>query len=342
MQASPQDHVNIHFYDGIHNTLQQAVLKPSPDGQGLIVEYAGFSQQYNYQEMKFLPALGQVAPVIELPHEARIEFLTMQMPTWIKHSDKMTQRLRHLESSKSWIFASLVLIVVLGFSTVKWGVPLAAHYVAKMIPNSTLNSMSDQTVEMLKGMSEPTALPAQRQAQILALYQQHIEAKQPATIVFVKGGDTIGANALAIPNGTIILTDELLALAKNDAQIVGVLAHEQAHIDDKHSLEQVLRGFGMSLIYVALTGDTSDVLSTLPGLLITSQYSREFENKADASAVVQLQREQISPQHLADFLKQLAHANEEDLDKPAGAFDWLGSHPRTAERIATIEQAAQP
>lgn len=341
-EATSLSAVDVHFYDGIHNQLQNAVLRPNATGDGLIIEYAGQRQQYHYEEMKFLPALGQVTPVIELPNEARIEFLSMQMPTWVKPSRQRIHQLYRFERSKTWIVASLLLIVMLSFGTIKWGIPIAAHYVAQMIPNSTLNGMSEQTVEMLKGMTEQTQLSSARQAHIRGLYEKYIDAKQPAKILFVKGGETVGSNALAIPNGTIILTDELIGLAKNDQELIGVLAHEQAHIDEKHSLEQVLRGLGMSIVYVAMTGDTSDILSTLPGLMITSQYSQEFETKADHAAIVQLKREQISPQHLANFLKALAIANDEDLSQEKGMLDWLSSHPRTQDRIAVLEQAAVP
>ena len=340
--STASQRVDVNFYDGIHNHIQPAVLRESPNGDGLIVEYAGQQQQYLYSEMKFLPALGQVTPVIELPHEARIEFLTMDMPAWVKHSHHTMHRLYRFERSKSMIVFCLVFIVFLGFSIIKWGIPSTAHYVAQHIPNSTLNRMSEQTVDMLKNLTEETALPPARQAHIRKLYKDHIQAVQPSRILFVKGGETVGSNALAIPNGTIILTDELIKLAKDDAELIGVLAHEQAHIDGKHSLEQVLRSLGMAIIYVAITGDTSDILSTLPGLMISAQYSQEFETKADQAAIVQMQRENIEPIHLANFLKALALANDEDLKQEKSMLDWLSSHPRTQDRIAAIEQAAQP
>ncbi len=79
-----------------------------------------------------------------------------------------------------------------------------------------------------------------------------------------RGGGSIGANALAIPNNTIIVTDELVKFAKDDYELIGVLAHEQGHLVQRHSLQQSLSGLGISIILLMITGDGSDILTSLP------------------------------------------------------------------------------
>ena len=53
--------------------------------------------------------------------------------------------------------------------------------------------------------------------------------RQPYTLVFRKS-DAIGANAMALPSGTIVVTDGLVTLAEDDREILGVLAHEAGHV----------------------------------------------------------------------------------------------------------------
>ena len=101
----------------------------------------------------------------------------------------------------------------------------------------------------------------------------------------------IGANALAIPNNTIIVTDELVELAKNDDEIIGVLAHEQGHLVQRHSLQQALSSLGFSVILLAITGDSSDLVTTLPAALIGAKYSSQhliFNHRTDTHVGVNL------------------------------------------------------
>lgn len=56
----------------------------------------------------------------------------------------------------------------------------------------------------------------------------------------------IGANAFALPDGTLVVTDELVELAgDNDDEVLAVLAHELGHIHERHGL-RLLRTQGLS------------------------------------------------------------------------------------------------
>ena len=53
-----------------------------------------------------------------------------------------------------------------------------------------------------------------------------------------------GANAFAFPGGPIVVTDDLVKLLDNDYLTLAVIAHELAHIDQRHSLHQIMEIIG--------------------------------------------------------------------------------------------------
>src|SRR4029077_985450 len=85
----------------------------------------------------------------------------------------------------------------------------------------------------------------------------------------------MGPNAFALPGGAIVLTDDLVELAENDAQISAVLAHEIGHVRNRHGLRLALQATGLSALIAALAGDAVSITSlaaTLPTALLQSGY----------------------------------------------------------------------
>ena len=177
-------------------------------------------------------------------------------------------------------------------------------------------------------------------------YQQLVAENRPAKLLF-RGGGSIGANALAIPNNTIIVTDELVKLAKNDYELIGVLAHEQGHLVQRHSLQQSLSGLGISIILLMITGDGSDILTSLPVAAVGASYSRDFESEADLYALKQLSKHQIPTAHFANFLQRMEDeadgetakekdAKDETVKDQRSWTDFFESHPATKARIDAV------
>ena len=90
-----------------------------------------------------------------------------------------------------------------------------------------------------------------------------------------RGGGFIGPNAFALPDGTLVITDELVKLAGGDTEmLVGVLAHEIGHVELEHSLRQLYRAAGMAGLVMLIAGDigsgAEDILVEGGGLLALS------------------------------------------------------------------------
>jgi predicted Zn-dependent protease len=154
--------------------------------------------------------------------------------------------------------------------------------------------------------------------------------------------DTPMVNAFALPGGYVYITRGLLALADNEAEVAGVLAHEIGHVTARHSAERYgqtmaanILGLGLGIL---LGGPVTDLYGAAAGVALRS-YSREQEYESDLLGVRYMSRAGYDPGAMATFLTRLlAHGRfEAELRGQPGqadAFDIMQTHPRTADRIA--------
>lgn len=320
------------------------------DEQSIMVKYEnGSSIQVRYQakQMSFIGAIGRRNPVIELDDDARIEFQSQQIPDWVPiQHQSFHNKVWTLERTPSLIIFSVVFVLALGFALIKWGVPSAAKMIAYQLPENTLTRVGAQAESYVMDYTQPSQLSPARQAQIKAQYLSLVAENKPAHLKFRAGG-SLGANALALPNNTIILTDELIDLAHSDQEIIGVLAHEQAHLLQRHSLQQALSSLGFSVLYVAVTGDSSDLITTLPLAIIGAGYSRQFEQEADLFALNLMYSKDIETSHFANLLQRMSEQDEADEQKSSSdqekkqqdaesLLNVLSSHPATEDRIKMV------
>lgn len=172
-----------------------------------------------------------------------------------------------------------------------------------------------------------------------------VTGQSPAwQVVFSKS--RIEPNALALPGGTINLTDDLVELVGQDETVLaGVAAHEWGHVQHKLGMRMLLQATVLSAVWTVMFGDSSGVLASVPLLLGQAQYSCLAEREADEAAVQLLRRARISPEVMVCFFDKLAdHRKRQDK---AGQDDWsarigiaFSSHPSDAERVAFFKAAA--
>lgn len=248
-----------------------------------------------------------------------------------------------LEARWSYALVALLLTLAALAAAYVWGLPAMASMVAKRMPPAVLATMDAQFFSALDGrLLLPSQLPwARRQAleSRLRAMRWPLATHVPTRIEF-RRSPGLGPNALALPGGTVLVLDELVALAHDDEEILGVLAHEVGHVSERHALRQMLQASVVGLAMAWYVGDVSSVLAAAPTALLQTRYSREFERRADAFAQQALVRNGIAPARLADMLQRLERAHG---GKPGGASpewtDYLSSHPATNERIHALRGA---
>lgn len=234
--------------------------------------------------------------------------------------------------------AAIIAVVVLalaGFLAYRFGVPMLADSVARNLPDSVVNSLSDNATTVLdKLVFAPTEIPLSRQTEIrFAFGRLRLPGHEgPRTDqVEFRRSDALGPNALALPSGRIIVTDALVTLAKDDRELLGVLAHEAGHVQARHGLRELLQSSIVALVLTWYVGDVSTIAATAPTALLDAKYSRDFEREADAYAASTLELNGIPLSHLADILERM-----EQHHGAAGSHSYLSSHPATVERLERL------
>ena len=246
------------------------------------------------------------------------------------------ERLLHRwESRPAYAVVAVALVMAAAWLLFHRGVPAAAEQIAQRIPVEAEAMLGR---ESLKGMDEylmkPSTLPPARQKRLrdkLASTMRAAGDTTPYRLEF-RSSPVIGANAFALPSGIIIMTDELVRLAKRDEEVLAVLAHEVGHVRHRHTMRMLLEASATALVIAGITGDIGSaaaLASSAPTILLQAKYSRDIERQADGYAVELMRKAALSPHHLGVILARL----HEDHKGP-GLPNFLSSHPATAERAA--------
>jgi len=240
---------------------------------------------------------------------------------------------------RNWLYALAAIALTAAFSwwSVVDGLPLAAKIAAGFVPETWEAKLGEQTLGFFDGkLCRPSALDEARQR---ALQQRFATL----TAGLADGFDYrllprdcrgIGANAFALPGGTVVMTDALTKLARNDDQISAVLAHEIGHVRHRHGLRMALQAAGLAALAAALFGDATSITSlatALPVALLQSGYSRDLEAEADDYAFQRLREVGLSPKAFADIMLLLEKSRQKATG--GGTRDYLSTHPATAKRI---------
>lgn len=141
-------------------------------------------------------------------------------------------------------------------------------------------------------------------------------------------------NAFAAPGDRVVIMKGLIDFAENADQVAGVLAHELAHVDHRHSMQGLFREIGLgATLQVLLGGGVSDAAI---GQMLRGAYSRDDEREADAGGMEMLRRADISPDGMIEVMERFAK-----MDIPGfEVFQILSTHPDSAERAEALKAQA--
>lgn len=157
-------------------------------------------------------------------------------------------------------------------------------------------------------------------------------------------------NAFAATGGVIVVYSGLIEAARNESELAAVMAHEIAHITQRHIARTLEENQRMSwatmlalLSGIALSANAPQVGSAVTAGTIAGNlqnqlnFSRAFEREADSIGIDILAHAGYRPTAMADFFARLArHESPSDADIP----ELLRTHPVTSERIAEAEARA--
>lgn len=252
---------------------------------------------------------------------------------------------------RNWPASLLALVTLIAalLAAYQWGLPWAADMLAQHLPASMERHIGNEAWGALEnGYFEPSQLKAGRQEKLrksFAALRQPDGGHTAYRIEFRASG--LGANAFALPNGVIVVTDDLVLLSDDERALLGVLAHELGHIEKRHAMRRLLQALGVGVLVNLAVGDVSSVLAAAPGVLLDQKYSRDFEREADEYAIDMLHANHVpltpmaalfEKMHEMDAAQAKAAGGNREIDGEDGV-DYLSSHPSDAERIARLRRA---
>ena len=164
----------------------------------------------------------------------------------------------------------------------------------------------------------------------------------PWVVKIIKDDKTL--NAFCTPGGYIYVYTGLIKYLDSEDQLAGVMGHEIAHADNRHSMQQMVQLYGIQ----ALAGIGAQVATKNSGnstqkaamtaaqvasALVGLKFSRAHETDADNSSVRYLCNTDYNAAGSAGFF--------EKISKEATPPEWLSTHPNPANRVQNIYKESQ-
>lgn len=244
------------------------------------------------------------------------------------------ERQRNRRQVSGWL-AGLAGAAVVAAALLWWQGGHAVGALARWIPLSTEKQLGELALAQVRaqggivdsGVAQQTMQDIGRKLTAGSRYEYRWLVKQDDTV-----------NAFAMPGGIVVVHTGLLRQAADPGELAGVLAHEVQHVEQRHSLRQMISSLGWGALVGLTIGDISAVAAMLAHQAGTLYFSRDMEEEADRLGLLALQRARIRPDGMLRFFQKL---DEKDQAKVPG---WISSHPQTAARARQIESliAATP
>ncbi|HEY7412607.1 MAG TPA: M48 family metallopeptidase [Vicinamibacteria bacterium] len=160
--------------------------------------------------------------------------------------------------------------------------------------------------------------------------------------------DAADINAFALPGGYVYVNRGLIRAVRSEAELAGVIAHEMAHVAERHGTEQVSKAYGAQLgvgLLAQVLGGKDNRLGLgeqLVGSLglnaLFMKFSRDSENEADRVGARMMARAGYDPLAMASFFDLLAAQRRSN---PGAVAQFFSSHPAPANRSANIRAYAR-
>lgn len=261
------------------------------------------------------------------------------------------QWLYRLESHWRYVFVALLVLIGSAVWFVNYGVPMATKALVLATPQSWIDQAGDQTLRFFdEQLMSPSSLDEGVRKRVSQYFEPIIAEHSALNIQLLFRDSDIGANAFALPNGTIIFTDDIIMAANIDDELLSVMAHEIGHIHHRHGARGIVQSslFGFSLMLIA--GDASaaaEIFLGIPVLLSHLGYYRDFEREADDYALDYIRENNIDPAHFSRLMTRIRviECTKNELDrndspclKDSPIQRYWSTHPGLAERIKKFER----
>lgn len=167
--------------------------------------------------------------------------------------------------------------------------------------------------------------------------------KYPYSFTVANASDV---NAFALPGGPVWVNRGVLQVATNESQVASVLAHEIAHIAQRHAAAQLTKmaiaNWGLGLLGAMLGNTGGAGTAQVAGGFLASesfrQFSRDDERDADRAGLVLLTRAGWDARGMTELFEILRREQGRDASRVESFFS---THPSPKERMADLQAAVR-
>ncbi|MCX7545531.1 M48 family metalloprotease [Marinicella gelatinilytica] len=180
----------------------------------------------------------------------------------------------------------------------------------------------------------------------------HSDKPTQAYDFFVVPADVI--NASAYPGGLIVVYSGLILETANESELAGVLAHEIAHVSQRHISRMIAKQqkatipilLGMLAAAAAASSSSSGdapiaIASTMSGLQqqLAINFTRYHEYEADRVGINTLYKADLNPEGMAGFFAKLMTKNR--VDPRYQLPEYLRTHPLSVNRVTEAKNRSK-
>jgi beta-barrel assembly-enhancing protease len=232
----------------------------------------------------------------------------------------------------AWALAAVFLI----------GVPLMAAPIADVMPARYRSQIADISWSQVDGFTT-LCDDGDEATRVLndAAYRMMSAASVPESdAIWITIVDAPFPNAFALPDHSIIVTDDLIAMSEHPDELMGVIAHEIAHIEHNHVMTNVVRQIGAGVFFDVVFGGAGagQAIAIASVNLAGLRYSRGDETDADVRGLEYLDAANIDTGGLARLFERF----DEMAEAQGGEIPMLlSSHPASAERAAVARSRSR-
>jgi len=149
--------------------------------------------------------------------------------------------------------------------------------------------------------------------------------------------DDLTLNAFAAPGGFMYVYTGLIRYLEVEDHLAGVIGHEMAHADRRHTTGQLTKTYGAATLLGLLLGEDAALLSEIATALVSLEFSREDEAEADAYSVYYLCDTRYAADGAAGFFEKLLADDTALPEIPV----FLSTHPSSESRVEDIQALAE-
>lgn len=300
-------------------------------------ETGGTMAEARLDAVRFDPPLGSLARKLRFPDGAEFETLDHDAIAALEPRSFWT-RLHRWEKLHPRIILFVIGGVFGGWLVYTVALTALVNLAVALTPAPLVRAMDQSTLATLdRVLASETQLNASDRAEAREVFEDlravvpNARVAESMTLHFreLRG---LGPNALALPGGTVVLSDELVSRFDTDV-VAAVLGHEIAHVTEEHALKRLYRSVGLYVLIALVAGETGPLLEDIlleGNVLLSLSFSRDQESEADQIGMRLADAAGYDAAGLQVFFRALA----EQVGDGGG---WLSTHPGNDDRLDAIE-----